>query len=67
MKKKVAPAVVQYKDLVALGYTVGASRSVIKQAKQIMVNKGFTFMIISAWELYRLKLLRKSWGLKLHE
>lgn len=35
--------VIQYKDLVELGYTVGTARSVIKQAKQIMINKGFSF------------------------
>lgn len=35
--------VIQYKDLVELGYTVGTARGVIKQAKQIMINKGFSF------------------------
>ncbi|BDM76552.1 DUF3173 domain-containing protein [Lactococcus garvieae] len=35
--------VIQYKDLVDLGYTIGTSRSLIRQAKQVMINKGFTF------------------------
>lgn len=44
MPKKIEiQTVIQYKDLVKLGFTVGTSRSLIKQAKQVMVNRGFDF------------------------
>lgn len=31
------------KDLVALGYGASFSTEIIRQAKQIMINKGFSF------------------------
>ncbi|WP_213495619.1 DUF3173 family protein [Lactococcus formosensis] len=44
MPKKIEiQTVIQYKDLVKLGFTVGTSRSLIKQAKQVMINRGFDF------------------------
>lgn len=44
MNKKIEiKSVVQYQDLVNLGFTVGASRNLIKQAKHVMVRRGFDF------------------------
>ncbi|MFK4953952.1 DUF3173 family protein [Lactococcus garvieae] len=43
MVKSKNNGVIQYQDLVDLGYTIGTSRSLIRQAKQVMINKGFTF------------------------
>lgn len=36
-------SVVNKDDLVALGFKVGTAYSIIKQAKYLMINKGFTF------------------------
>ncbi|WP_368651425.1 DUF3173 domain-containing protein [Lactococcus raffinolactis] len=36
-------SVVNKNDLVALGFKVGTATSIIRQAKYLMINKGFTF------------------------
>jgi hypothetical protein len=43
MGKVISGAVVSYDDLVNLGYLKGTARSTIRQAKIIMVNRGFAF------------------------